>query len=94
MVFELYDAALAAGLALPATRHMKLQLHLANGSRLVALPEFATPTRVVIPGGPHRGRGPGRGTPTAPHWPGGQAPPPGCRRPAARPPCRRGIPAD
>src|SRR5205085_1966281 len=38
-VFHLYDRARAAGTALPAIKRTALQLHLCNGSRVIALPE-------------------------------------------------------
>jgi hypothetical protein len=38
-VFRFYDCAAAEGLAAPVARRSALQLHLANGSRIVALPE-------------------------------------------------------
>lgn len=38
-VARLFDCAAAAGLALPAVRRSALQLHLQNGSRIVALPD-------------------------------------------------------
>jgi hypothetical protein len=38
-VFHLFDRATAAGMALPALKRTALQLHLVNGSRIIALPE-------------------------------------------------------